>query len=175
VTTPNYGNQPPGSQYRPEYEPPAWYLDPEAQRKVTPWHSVGPMPAPPRDACTVCGGLPAAHVDIRAHRGLVFRMQWETISSWRCSICGIALIREMTTKTLWQGWWGVGSLIVGAPLALLQNFRAYRRLRQLELAAPALGRSQADLGMPVLERPLAYVALVPLAWATWLITNLLTR
>ncbi|MET9762180.1 hypothetical protein ABZ016_24500 [Streptomyces sp. NPDC006372] len=37
----------------------------------------------------------------------------------------------MTTRTLWQGWWSPLSLIVGAPLALLQNFLAYRRLRQL--------------------------------------------
>ncbi|MEU9228973.1 hypothetical protein AB0D40_31985 [Streptomyces massasporeus] len=177
MTTPNYGNTPPGSQFRAGHEPLAWNLDPAAQQQRDPSsYSVGgPMPGPPRDACAVCGGLPAAHVDVRAHRGLVIRMQWETISDWLCSTCGIALIRRMTTRTLWQGWWGVGSLLIGAPYTLVQNLRAYRRLRQLPLATPALGRAQADLGKPVLERPLAYVALIPLAWATWLVTNLLTR
>jgi hypothetical protein len=132
------------------------------------------MPVPPLHACQVCGGLPAAHVDIRSHRGLLVWMQWETISAWCCAICGIAFIRKMTTQTLWQGWWSVLSLI-GAPLALLNNLVAYRRLRKLTLAAPAFDRVQADLGKPVLARPAAYVALVPLSWATWLFTNLLTR
>ena len=175
MTSPPDNGAPQGAWSAPAHKPPAWCLDPAAQPHVTPWHSVGPMPAPPLDSCGICGGLPAAHVDVRSHRGLLIRMQWETISAWRCSTCGVALIRELTTKTLWQGWWGVGSLLVGTPLTLLQNLRAYRHLRRLPLAAPAVGRSQADLGKPVLERPLAYVALVPLAWATWLITNLLTH
>lgn len=132
MTTPSYGNSHshPGSQAQPEYQPPAGNVDPAAQQ-APPWHALGPMPSPPRDACQVCGGFPAVHVDVRAHRGLVIRMQWETISGWRCSICGIALIRKMTTQTLWQGWWGLGSFFVGAPFALLQNLRTYRRLRQL--------------------------------------------
>ncbi|MEU1107267.1 hypothetical protein ABZ408_41030 [Streptomyces tibetensis] len=172
TSTPDYGSQQ-GSQFRPEYEPPAWHVDPAQQQ--TPWHSVGPMLAPPRDACQFCGGLPAAHVDVRAHRGLVIWMQWETISAYLCATCGIALIRKMTTKTLWQGWWGVGSLIIGTPVTLLNNLSSYLRLRQLPVATAALGRSQVDLGRPVLERPAAYVALIPLSWATWLVTNLLTR
>lgn len=174
MTTPDYGHTPQESQFRAEYEPPTWHLDP-AQQERPQWHSLGPMPPPPRDACRFCGGLPAAHVDIRAHRGLILWMQWETISTWLCATCGIALIRKMTTQTLWQGWWGVGSLIIGVPFTLLTNLGAYLRLRQLPMAAPALGRSQVDLGRPVLERPSAYVALIPLSWATWLITNLLTR
>ncbi|MGW0844271.1 hypothetical protein ACWD26_29855 [Streptomyces sp. NPDC002787] len=102
-------------------------------------------------------------------------MRWHTLDGPFCAICGIALVRKMTTKTLWQGWWGVGSLIFGTPFALASNWAAYRKLRRLQPAVPVPGRRQLPLGKPILHRPLAYVALIPLIWAAWLITGALTH
>jgi hypothetical protein len=111
-------------------------------------------------------------VQVRAHQGLLLFMRWRTIDGPFCSTCGVALVRQLTTKTLWQGWWGPASLLAGTPFALLSNLNAYRQLRRLDPPTQPASRPQAPLGKPVLRRPLAYVALIPLCWATWLITSI---
>ena len=157
----------------PEYTPPAWYLEGLARTAdPQPWHTVSAQ-FPPPDDCRVCGAAPAITVTIRAHQGLLLAMRWRTATSRVCATCGIALVREMTTKTLWQGWWGIGSLIFGTPFALISNWGAYRKLRQLQrqpAVAPGDTR-QLPLGVPILHRPQAYVALIPLIWAAVLITH----
>jgi len=40
---------------------------------------------------------------------------------------------------------------------------------------PAPGRRPMDEGVSVLRRPLAYVALIPLAWAVWVLTGVITH
>ncbi|MFD4412480.1 hypothetical protein [Streptomyces sp. NPDC058475] len=77
----------------------------------------------------------------------------------------------MTTTTLWQGWWGLFSLLINL-LILAENFDAYRQLRTLPPPIPAPGRSSLAPGKPVLRRPLAYVALIPATWAVVLITSI---
>ncbi|MFE7774693.1 hypothetical protein ACFU5O_12440 [Streptomyces sp. NPDC057445] len=67
-----------------------------------------------------------------------------------CRTCGIALHREMTTKTLWQGWWGIASFVI-APVTLLANLVA--RARFGRMAPPANGlRPPLDPGKPVVRR-----------------------
>ncbi|MGW1039460.1 hypothetical protein [Streptomyces sp. NPDC002547] len=163
----------PDSEFEPVYTPPAWYLQNQSPGPAA-WPpsatSTAPPPAPPV-GCKVCGVAPVAPVTIRAHQGLILMMRWHTLDGPFCALCGTALVREMTTKTLWQGWWGVGSLIFGAPYALVSNWVAYRKLRRLQPAVPVPGTRQLPLGKPVLHRPLAYVALIPLCWAIWLISS----
>ncbi|WP_406164505.1 hypothetical protein [Streptomyces sp. NBC_00996] len=140
--------------------------DTAAGAAPVPWHSVnpaGPPPAPPV-GCTVCGAHPVAPVEVRAHQGLLLLMRWQTIDGPFCATCGIALIRELTTKTLWQGWWGPFSFFCTL-YALLSNWDAYRQLRRLAPPIPIPGRPQAVMGKPVLDRPLAYVAIIPLGCA----------
>lgn len=167
----------PEDEFEPVYTPPAWYLQNaspwDTDAPAVPWHSISPtVPAPP--GCLVCGVSPVDAVTIRAHQGLLLVMRWSTAEGLFCGICGIALVRTMTTRTLWQGWWGVGSLLFGAPFALMANLRAYRRLRRLQPAVPVSGARQLALGKPVLRRPPAYVALIPLTWALWLISAVIT-
>ncbi len=101
-------------------------------------------------------------------------MRWQTLDGPFCAICGIALVRDMTTKTLWQGWWSPISLILAAPFTLVSNWIAYHKLSQLQPAAPVFpGQRQLIPGKPVLHRPMAYVALIPLIWATVVITRLI--
>ncbi|MFJ9379285.1 hypothetical protein [Streptomyces sp. NPDC101455] len=164
--------------FQPVYTPPAWYLENTTQASAggsppVPWHSVYPRPGEPL-ACRVCGVTPAAAVTIRAHRGLILAMRWKHEVGPFCGLCGIALVRDMTTHTLWQGWWGVGSLIVGAPFSLVSNLLAFRQLRRLQPAVPPPGAQQVPLGKPVLHRPLAYVALIPLIWAAVVLTHVIT-
>ncbi|MFF8932348.1 hypothetical protein ACF1AO_34355 [Streptomyces longwoodensis] len=160
-------------EFRPVYTPPTWYLQNQASAPAA-WPATAtsaPPPAAPPVGCKVCGAAPAAPVTIRAHQGFILAMRWHTLEGPFCAICGTALVREMTTKTLWQGWWGVGSLIFGTPYALLSNWAAHRKLRRLVPAVPAYGTHQLQIGKPVLRRPLAYVALVPFCWAIWLIAS----
>ncbi|MEU5537545.1 hypothetical protein [Streptomyces sp. NPDC020362] len=116
---------------------------------------------------------PTAPVTIRAHQGLIMVMRWRRVDGPFCGFCGIALVRDMTTTTLWQGWWGVGSLVFGAPVALVSNLLAYLKLRRLQLAVPVPGTIRPPLGKLVLHRPSAYVALIPLIGAVAVITHLI--
>lgn len=112
---------------------------------------------------------------MRAHAGLLLVMRDQTLDGPYCATCGNARIRAMTTRTLWQGWWNPLSLVLGAPLTLCQNWSSYRQLRRLPPPVPVPGRQQTSLGRPVLRRPQAYVALLPLITATWLITSAVTH
>jgi hypothetical protein len=167
----------PEDEFEPVYTPPAWYLEntppSDTGSPPLPWHSVYPRPGEPL-ACRQCGVRPAAAVTIRAHRGFILAMRWQHISGPFCGLCGIALVRNMTARTLWQGWWGVASLIVGTPFSLVSNLLAYRKLRLLQPAVPAPGKRQIPLGKPVLHRPASYVALIPLIWAAVVLTHVIT-
>ncbi|WP_406834898.1 hypothetical protein ACICHK_00455 [Streptomyces sp. AHU1] len=158
----------------PPYEAPAWYTDPltaGGPDSNVPWHTAGAAPAP-EPGCHVCQARPAAPADIRSHTGMIFWGQTRTVPGPFCRQCGIALVRTMTTRTLWQGWWGLLSLLVHTPLTLARNAHAYRKFRQLPVSTPPAGRDSIVPGKPVLRRPQAYVALVPLVWAALLITQI---
>ncbi|GHH25824.1 hypothetical protein [Streptomyces rubradiris] len=165
-------------EFTPVYHPPAWYVHnpspPDPAYQPPAWTTPAVQPAATAPSCTVCGVTPAAPVTVRAHQGFIVVMRWQRVTGPLCGLCGIALVREMSTKTLWQGWWGIGSLTIGAPFALLANLRAYRKLRRLQPAVPLHGTRQVPLGRPVLHRPLAYVALVPLIWAIVMLTYAIT-
>jgi hypothetical protein len=67
-----------------------------------------------------------------------------------CRTCGIAVHREMTTKTLWQGWWGIGSFVI-APVTVIFNLVA--RVRFGRMTPPTNGlRPPLDPGKPVIRR-----------------------
>ena len=177
MTTPSPSSPGPdsASAFVPEYQPPAWYLDAGRTGDHVPWHSVMPaeLPEVATVGCRICGAGPVAPVRVRSHQGLLVLMRWQTLDGPFCATCGTALVREMTTRTLWQGWWGPLSLLAGTPVTLLSNLSAYRQLKRLPTPTPTPGRPQAVMGKPVFERPLAYVALIPLVWTVWLLSSLL--
>ncbi|MET9122233.1 hypothetical protein [Streptomyces sp. NPDC004528] len=176
MTTPSAGSD---DDFVPQYTPPAWYTtqpwnDIADANTPIPWHSLGAAPAPPEPACHVCQAHPATCAEIRSHTGLILWARTSTITTPLCRQCGISLVRTMTTRTLWQGWWGILSLLIHTPAALLQNWGAHRRFKALSVSAPPPGRTSLAPGKPVLLRPQAYVALIPVAWATTLIVQLPT-
>ncbi|MCX4682111.1 hypothetical protein OG413_43810 [Streptomyces sp. NBC_01433] len=139
-----------------------------------PAHHPGWQPAVP--ACRLCGAQPAAAVAVRAHQGLLLMMRFHKIDGPFCRSCGTAVVRELTTKTLWQGWWSPFSLVFFSPFTLVWNLLASRKLAALPAPGPpALGAARVQEGKPVHRRPMAYVAIVPLIWAVWFITGMITH
>jgi hypothetical protein len=81
--------------------------------------------------CRFCGRTPAIPATIRAHRGMILMMQWRSLRGPFCRSCGMQALRKLTGETLWQGWWGVLSAIVGTPFTLISNFFTWLRIRAL--------------------------------------------
>ncbi|MDH6623400.1 hypothetical protein M2271_001187 [Streptomyces sp. LBL] len=130
-------------------------------------HPASPM-------CRFCGGSPAAEVTFRAHRGLVIFMGFKRMDGPMCFTCGLAVYRTLTTHTLCVGWWSPFSLFVFAPLTLVRNLLAVRRVRQLPAPGPGMLGPRYDPGVPIRRRPRAYVALVPVLWVVFMIVTGLT-
>ena len=89
--------------------------------------------APPVAAvhCRFCGRAPAVAATVRAHRGMIFVMQWRSLRGPFCRSCGMQALGKLTKDTLWPGWWGPISLVLGTPFALLSNLFAWMRIRGL--------------------------------------------
>ncbi|MFD5814782.1 hypothetical protein [Streptomyces sp. NPDC127038] len=161
----------------PSYTPPAWYTDPLAAGgpdSDVPWHPAA-VAVEAGPTCHVCQARPAAITSIRSHAGMIFWGQTRTMPGPFCRQCGIALVRIMTARTLWQGWWGPLSLLIHTPLTLAHNARAYHAFTKLPESTPPPGRASIALGRPVARRPQAYAALVPLVWGALLITAVASR
>jgi len=106
--------------------------------------------------CRFCGRAPALATTVRAHRGMVLMMQWRHLRGPFCRSCGLQAVKKLTTDTLWQGWWGLFSLFLGAPFALLSNLFAWRKLRGLpepEGAAPAAAAAPTPVGAAAAPAP----------------------
>ncbi|MFE5489363.1 hypothetical protein ACFQ8S_01465 [Streptomyces virginiae] len=125
--------------------------------------------------CRACGGQTAVNFKVRAHTGILIMMRFEHLDGPFCRDCGLAVVRQMTYRSLILGWWGPLSLVVLNPLTLVWNLVAHLKYRALPASAPVQGRTHLDTGPPVLRRPLAYVALIPLAWAVWVVTQIVTH
>jgi hypothetical protein len=132
----------------------------------------GPYPAPAGEpACRVCGARPAVPATVRGHQGMIVLMRFLRLSGPFCRDCGTATFRDMSAKTLWQGWWGVLSVAI-TPITLLMNLGPRARFRRL--AAPAGGfRPPLDPGKPLPRRPEALLFLVPMVLFVAAIASLL--
>ncbi|WP_411148389.1 DUF6508 domain-containing protein [Streptomyces sp. A30] len=168
----------------------AWYADPSAEEHLRadapptdrPQADAGPSaaahapppahpqpPAPPM--CRFCGGSPAADVTFRAHRGLVILMGFRKTDGPMCMTCGLAVHRALTAHTLAWGWWSPLSLFLFAPLTLVRNLLAVRKVNRLPAPGPGTLGPRYDPGLPVHRRPRAYVALVPVLWVLFMIVT----
>jgi len=81
--------------------------------------------------CRFCGRTPAIPATVRAHRGMIIMMQWRSVRGPFCRSCGMQALKKLTGETLWQGWWGVLSAIIGTPFTLISNFFTWLRIRAL--------------------------------------------
>ncbi|MFF8787112.1 hypothetical protein [Streptomyces sp. NPDC015125] len=170
-------HQPPGAfPYQPAgpYAPQPGYPGqgpyPHAQQHPQPHSQLHPHPYPhphphpqpyaAAPGCRLCGAQPAVQATVRGHQGILFLMRFLSRRGVFCRSCGLATYREMSAKTLWQGWWSPLSVAI-TPLTLLMNLGPRGRFRKL--AAPVGGfRPSLDPGKSLLRRPEAMLFLVPM-------------
>jgi hypothetical protein len=136
----------------------------------------GPPPAPYADlafvACRLCGSVPAVKTTFRGHRGMIVVMQFLSTHGPFCRDCGLSVFRHMTSRTLVQGWYGYGSLII-TPITVLINL--FRRNKVAKLAPPqpnpyGPSRPAMDPGPRLLQRPMTWIGLlIPFALLVLLI------
>ncbi|MCC9308051.1 hypothetical protein LN042_13285 [Kitasatospora sp. RB6PN24] len=150
--------------------PPAFPAPPTAAPQFgppQPDHPYGsyPPPAPGYGypqllACRICGGIPAADVTVRGHQGLVVMMRFLSSRGPFCQVCGTSVVRDMSERTLWRGWWSYVSSLFTL-IALLRNRSAYQRLRRLPAPQPGTHGPQLDPGRPLTKRAAIWMLLLP--------------
>jgi hypothetical protein len=121
---------------------------------------------PGRSECRLCGSAPAAPGRLRSHQGIILLMRFRHLDGPFCRDCGLAVFRDMTARTLFQGWWGFASFFITIG-TVVKN--AFLGRRFASLAAPRRDPAvQApydrplDPGKPLLLRAAALGLLVPL-------------
>ncbi|MFI1914238.1 hypothetical protein [Nocardia sp. NPDC020380] len=120
--------------------------------------------------CRYCGATPAVDVDFRAHRGLIFMMQFRKLPGPFCRECGLAVFRKMTGDSLVQGWWGLMSMVIN-PFTILMNVGARYQVAKLPPPVPGAPRQPMSPGRPLLQRWQIAGVLVPLAVAGLIIAG----
>jgi hypothetical protein len=99
---------------------------------------------------------------VRGHQGLLILMRFLKLEGPFCRTCGVATVRDMTAKSMWQGWWGIGSSIVN-PITMLTNIGDWSKFRKLPEPAPGAPGRPMDPGKPLFRRPAILGLLVPIA------------
>jgi hypothetical protein len=98
--------------------------------------------------CRFCGRTPAINATVRAHRGMIIVMQWRSLRGPYCRSCGMTVLKKLTGETLWQGWWGFLSAIIGTPFTLIWNFFTWLRIRALPEPTAATAPQAAPTAPP---------------------------
>lgn len=111
--------------------------------------------------CNHCGATPAARVDFRGHRGLIFLMQFLKMPGPFCRNCGLATYRKMTADSLWQGWWGLLSFVIN-PITMLINLPARATVAKLPPPIPGSPYLPQSPGKPLYKRPEFAGFLIPI-------------
>lgn len=141
-------------------------VQPPAQPPVPHAPSAQPAaPAPPvghGPSCRFCGSVPAVNATIRGHQGMLIVMRFLKLKGPFCRRCGIAAHRKMTSDSLWQGWWGIASLIIN-PVTMVVNLFNRAKINRLAEPVPGAPGTPADPGKPLFLRPAALGLLLPVA------------
>jgi hypothetical protein len=168
----SFGQQP--QQTFPQYQqsfgqqPPQSFGQPTQPFGMPPQADPGPgFAAPPIGpgavlSCRFCGSVPAVSATVRGHQGFLIRMRFLKLEGPFCRTCGIATHRDMTAKSLWQGWWGVGSSIFN-PITMLINLPQRAKFNGLAEPVPGAPGQPMDPGKPLFLRPAILGFLVPIA------------
>ncbi|MGW1867754.1 hypothetical protein ACWCPS_19575 [Streptomyces mauvecolor] len=129
--------------------------------------------APPL-TCRLCGALPAAFATFRAHQGVLMWMRFSRMDGPFCRTCGLAIYREVTSSTMWQGWWSPLSLVLFTPGTLIINRFTLAHINKLPAPIPGQPGRQLLPGAPVLRRVSSLAAVLPLLWAIWVASHILS-
>jgi hypothetical protein len=112
--------------------------------------------------CRFCGAVPAVQATVRGHQGMIIMMRFLKLQGPFCRTCGTASVRDMTAKSLWQGWWGIGSMIIN-PITMLMNLEPWSKFRKLPEPAPGAPGRPMNPGKPLIQRPAMAMLLLPIA------------
>lgn len=86
-----------------------------------------PTPGP---ACQHCHAQPAMKIAFQSITGMLVMYTIRTVRGVYCRDCGLAIQKQMNSKTLAGGWFSIGSL-VGMPIILSINAARAGRLKKL--------------------------------------------
>ena len=112
--------------------------------------------------CRFCGSVPAVKATVRGHQGMLIVMRFLKLEGPFCRTCGIATYRDMTAKSLWQGWWGIGSAIIN-PITMLINLPTRAKFGKLPEPVPGAPGQPMNPGKPLFMRPPILFLLLPIA------------
>ncbi|WP_370943403.1 hypothetical protein AB5J62_30450 [Amycolatopsis sp. cg5] len=111
-------------------------------------------------SCRFCGSVPAAMATFRGHQGFLFVMRFLKLEGPFCRSCGVATHRGMVAKSLWQGWWGLASMVIN-PITMLMNLPQRAKINKLAEPAPGAPSRPMDPGRPLFLRFAVVGFLVP--------------
>jgi hypothetical protein len=156
---PQYGQPGPQQQYAqqnyaPQQQPQQPGQFPQGQQM--------PQGQPGMVQCRFCGGVPAVEATVRGHQGFLIMMRFLKLQGPFCKTCGTAATRDMTAKSMWQGWWGVASLIIN-PITMLMNLGTFSKFKNLPEPVPGAPGRPMDPGKPLFKRPVVLGLLIPIA------------
>ncbi|MFD4657969.1 hypothetical protein ACFWP2_20350 [Kitasatospora sp. NPDC058444] len=173
---PGYGHPstppPPGYGY-PSTPPAPGYGYPSAPPPEHPYGAQPPAggygygyPPAPTDGttCRFCGGYPAVDATVRGHQGLIIAYRMLRMTGPFCRTCGTATVRDMSARTLVQGWWSLVSWLL-TPITLLLNLGPHNKFKQLPPPVPGSHGPQLNPGVPLTSRPHLAMLLVPVSLA----------
>jgi hypothetical protein len=120
---------------------------------------IGPGAGP---SCRFCGSIPAVMATVRGHQGFLIMMRFLKLEGPFCRSCGIATHRDMTAKSLWQGWWGIGSAIIN-PITMLINLPQRAKFNRLPEPVPGAPGQPMNPGKPLFRRAAILGLLIPVA------------
>ncbi|MGW4378267.1 LppU/SCO3897 family protein [Kitasatospora sp. NPDC004531] len=132
-------------------------------------------PATPQDHfggpfCRFCGSVPAVQATVRGHQGFIVMMRFLKLHGPFCRDCGLASVRRMTSNSLWQGWWGIASLVIN-PFTMLSNLLAWSAIRRLPAPLPGAPGVPAPPGRPLWQRVQILGLLLPVVLVSALVWN----
>ncbi|WP_371498292.1 hypothetical protein OG871_19765 [Kitasatospora sp. NBC_00374] len=159
---PTYGPPAPGA---PAYGPPAPgapAFGQPAAGQIPPQQAFG-QPAAPfgyGPVCRFCGAVPAVEATVRGHQGFLVMMKFLKLEGPFCRTCGVAAHREMTAKSLWQGWWGIGSMLIN-PITMLINLPNRAKINKLPEPVPGAPGQPMNPGKPLFQRIAVLGFLIP--------------
>lgn len=111
-------------------------------------------------SCRFCGSVPAAMATFRGHQGFLLLMRFLKLEGPFCRSCGIATHRGMTARSMWQGWWGLASMVIN-PITMLINLPQRAKINKLAEPVPGAPRQPMNPGRPLFLRVAIVGLLVP--------------